>query len=157
MPFWLPPELLMRIRIRVTRWQAGSGSALESKGSNWSLEELWTLTLKPWKLKMESWKVCRPVVAALHHFDVSKICIRIKVKSRFWIRIKVLRILNPGYHHSCVQVQPCPGGPIFVSGWDTAHRYREYPWPPLCISVLMPSVLTVTWVRLRITNSENWL
>jgi hypothetical protein len=29
----------------------------------------WTLTVEAWRLKMEPWRVCRPVVADSHHFD----------------------------------------------------------------------------------------
>jgi hypothetical protein len=31
--------------------------------------ELWTLTVEAWRLKMEPWMVCRPVVADSHHSD----------------------------------------------------------------------------------------
>ncbi len=54
--------------------KAVSGSALESKfknfgGSKQSLEGPWTLTMEALRLKIEPWRVYRPVVADSHNFE----------------------------------------------------------------------------------------
>ncbi len=67
--------------------------------------------MEHWRLKIESWRAFRPVVADSHHFDMDQdpdphlsekswIWIRIKVKNwiRVRIRLKVLRTRYPGYN-----------------------------------------------------------
>ncbi len=61
------------IRIR-THIRVKAGSALKSKveslrGSKSSRGGPWTLTMEAWKLKIEPWRVCRPLVADSYHFD----------------------------------------------------------------------------------------
>ncbi len=51
--------------------------------------ELWR-AVEALRLKMEVWRVRRPVVADLHHLMRIRIRIRIEVKSWVWIRIKVM-------------------------------------------------------------------
>jgi hypothetical protein len=68
-PYFLGSRARIRIRVK-----AGSASAIMSefrsfRGSKWSLGGLWTITVEAWRLKMEPWRVCRPVVANSHHID----------------------------------------------------------------------------------------
>jgi hypothetical protein len=54
--------------------KAGSVSASKSKfmsfrGSKWSLGEPGHLKWRCWRLKMEPWRACAPVVADSNHFD----------------------------------------------------------------------------------------
>ncbi len=78
---------------------AGSGSryVVKSKfrsftGQKWSHGGPLTLRMEAWRLIMEPWWVCRPVVTFSHQLMRSRIRIRIEVKRRIRIRIKVLRI-----------------------------------------------------------------
>jgi hypothetical protein len=79
-----------RIRIQVKLQALQRAKKLSQSGP-------WTLTLEAWRLKMGPQRLCRSVVADLHHFDEeqNRIRIRIKVKSRIRIRINVMRIHNP--------------------------------------------------------------
>jgi hypothetical protein len=36
--------------------------------------------MEAWRLKMQTWRVCRPVVADLHHLDEEQVQIRIRIK-----------------------------------------------------------------------------
>ncbi len=48
----------------------------------WRLKmEAWRVCrpMEAWRLKMEAWRVCRPVVADSHHLDESRIRIRIRI------------------------------------------------------------------------------
>jgi hypothetical protein len=81
----------IRIRIRVKNWVT---SILKSKfrsfrGLEWSPGRPRTLRMEAWRLKMESWRNCRPEVADRITLMRSRIRIRIKVKSRIRIRIKI--------------------------------------------------------------------
>jgi hypothetical protein len=51
----------------------------------------------PWRLKMETWRAFRPMVADSHHLDEKRDLDpdRMEVKSWIRIRIKVMRIRNP--------------------------------------------------------------
>jgi hypothetical protein len=65
--------LRILIRIRIER-KAEPGSALKSKfrsfrGTKYRRGGPWTLTMVARRLKMELWRVYRPVVADSHHFD----------------------------------------------------------------------------------------
>jgi hypothetical protein len=75
----------IRIRIRVKSW-----IRIRINVKN---QELSRLKMKPWTLKMDAWRACRPVVADSHHLDKEKD--RTTVNSRIRIRIKVMRICKP--------------------------------------------------------------
>ncbi len=52
-----------------------SGSASKSKFKSWGGSKLslggpWTLTVESWRLKLEPWRVCKPMVADSHHFEM---------------------------------------------------------------------------------------
>ncbi len=54
---------------------SGSGPALDEKldpdfkGGKWSCVGPRTITMEAWRLKMEPWRVCRPIFADSQHFD----------------------------------------------------------------------------------------
>jgi hypothetical protein len=50
----------LRNKIKIQEFQRLKNGAAEGRG---------TLTIDVWRLKMEAWRVCRPVVADSHHFD----------------------------------------------------------------------------------------
>jgi hypothetical protein len=43
--------------------------AQELRGSKWSRGGPWTLAMEAWRLRILSWRVCRPVVADSINFD----------------------------------------------------------------------------------------
>jgi hypothetical protein len=53
--------MLIRIKVKLP-----SGA---SEAENGAVEGRGLLTIEAWKLKMEPWRVCRPVIANSHHFD----------------------------------------------------------------------------------------
>jgi hypothetical protein len=68
-------RIILGSRIRI-RSRAKNGSGLKSilrsrslRDSKWSQGVLKTITMEAWRLKMEMWRVCRPMVADSHHFD----------------------------------------------------------------------------------------
>jgi hypothetical protein len=68
--------------------EAGSESALQSdfrsfRGTKHSSGGPWTLTIEDWRLKMEPWRVYRPVFEDSHHFDEEQ------VKVNSWIRLRI--------------------------------------------------------------------
>jgi hypothetical protein len=80
----------------------GSGPTLKSKfgsfrNSKWSRGGPWTFKMEAWRLKMETRRVFRLVVADSHHLDENRDLDpdRLEVKSWIRIRIKVRRIRNP--------------------------------------------------------------
>ncbi len=73
-----------------------SGSAFKSNfwnliGSKWSRGGPWTLTREAWRLKIERWRVCRPVPQIRIILMRSKIQIRIHIKEKRWIRMDRIR------------------------------------------------------------------
>jgi hypothetical protein len=86
--------------------------------------EPWTLTIEAWKLKREPWRVCRPVVADLHHFDeenvpfphLSRTGSSIEVQRWIRIRMKVMRIRNPA-------TDPCTDSKFYSASELRALEY----------------------------------
>jgi hypothetical protein len=50
--------------------------------------------MEAWRLKVEPWTVCRPVVAGSHHLTRNRIRIRRKVENRISMRIKVKSLIR---------------------------------------------------------------
>ncbi len=81
-------------------WKAGPRSASKSKG--WIRIRIKFKIQELWRLKMEPWRVCLPMVAGLHHFNEehgSRIRIR-KEKVRFRIRVKGKRQISIHIYNS---------------------------------------------------------
>ncbi len=133
--------------VRITFWEPypdpHQSHCRSVEVSNWSYGGPKRLKLEEQSLKMKPWRVCRPMVTDLHHFDEEQNPVCIKVKSLAPIRIikakGVVRVRDPNTDplHSvsdqqqCRKLFMCPTVPCFPTRWYSCRESRWWNTDPL--------------------------